>query len=89
MNLFARRNTKTDIEQIRQIKNWLYETLSIDKEVHISLSQLSCTEPDCPPVETVIAVMLNPAQQYKIHKPIAEIKYTDICNLIQYKYNPA
>ncbi len=89
MNLFARRNTKTDIEQIRQIKNWLYETLSIDKEVYISLSQLSCTEPDCPPIETVIAVMLNPAQQYKIHKPIAEIEYTDICNLVQYKYNPA
>lgn len=86
MNLFARRNTKADIEQI---KNWLYETLSIYKEVHISLSQLSCTEPDCPPVETVIAVMLNPAQQYKIHKPIAEIEYIDICNLTQYKYNPA
>lgn len=85
MNLFARRTTKADIEQIRQIKNWLYETLSIDKEIHISLSQLSCTEPDCPPVETVIAVMLNPAQQYKIHKPIAEIEYTDIYNLIQYE----
>ncbi len=89
MNLFARGTTKADREQIRQIKNWLYETLSIDREVHISLSQLSCTEPNCPPVETVIAVMLNPAQQYKIHKPITEIEYTDICNLIQHKYNPA
>jgi len=83
MNLFASRTPKADIEQIRKIKDWLYKTLSIDKGVHISLSQLSCTEPDCPPVETVIAVMLNPAQQYKIHKPIAEIEYIDIYNLTQ------
>jgi hypothetical protein len=82
MNLFTRRTIKADREEIRQIKNWLYE-MSIDKEVHISLSQLSCTEPDCPPIETVITVMSNPAQQYKIYKPIAEIEYTDIYNLTQ------
>ena len=64
------------------MKEWIYQALQIDESIPISLSQLQCTEPGCPPLETVIAVMRNPIQQYKIHKPIAEIELTDISELI-------
>jgi hypothetical protein len=70
---------------IGQIKQWIYQALEIDDEISISLSQLQCTEPGCPPIETVINVMTNPVQQYKIHKSIAEIEYTDISSLKQEK----
>ena len=36
-------------------------------------------------IETVINVMTNPVQQYKIHKSIAQIEYTDISLLKQDK----
>ena len=36
----------------------------------------------CLPIETVINIMTNPVQQYKVHKSIAEIEYTDI-NLLK------
>jgi len=83
MNLFSQQASKADPAQIRQLKTWIYQLLEIDPEIPVSISQLRCTEPDCPPIETVIAVMTSPAQQYKIHKPIAEIEYTDISQMSQ------
>jgi len=80
---FSRQTQKANTEQTRQVKEWIYQALKLDEEIPISLSQLQCTEPNCPPLETVIAVMKNPVEQYKIHKPIAEIEYTDITELIK------
>ncbi len=76
---------KAGSQKTKQIKQWIYQALQIDDEISISLSQLQCTEPGCPPIETVINVMTNPVQQYKIHKSIAEIEYTDISSLKQDK----
>ncbi|MEL6777956.1 MAG: hypothetical protein AAFO06_11930 [Cyanobacteria bacterium J06597_16] len=49
----------------------------------ISISQLKCTEPGCPPLETVIAVMSQPPQTYKIHRPAAEIERADVIKAIR------
>ena len=78
----VKQSQKSSSEKIKQIKQWIYQALQIDDEIYISLSQLQCTEPGCPPVETVINIMTNPVQQYKVHKSIAEIEYTDI-NLLK------
>ena len=82
---FGKQSQKTSFEKINQIKQWIYQALQIDDEISISLSQLQCTEPGCPPIETVINIMTNPVQQYKIHKSIAELEYTDISFLKQNK----
>lgn len=84
MNLFAKSNIKSDRQQLNKIKNWVYQTLNIDREMPVSLNQLQCHEPDCPPVETVIAVMTNPPQQYKIHKPLSQITEADINQIKEY-----
>lgn len=82
---FAKQSQKASSEKMKQIKQWIYQALQIDDEISISLSQLQCTEPGCPPIETVINVMTNPVQQYKIHKSITEIEYTDISLLKENK----
>ena len=82
---FGKQSQKASSQEIKQVKQWIYQGLDIDDEISISLSQLQCTEPGCPPIETVINVMTNPVQQYKIHKSIAEIEYTDISLLKQNK----
>ncbi len=84
MELFSQTTPKADPEKIREIKTWVYEILEIDEEVTVSISQLRCTEPVCPPVETVIIVMTIPARQYKIHKPIDALRYRDV-SAIQYQ----
>jgi len=81
----GKQSQKASSEKTKQIKQWIYQALQIDDEISISLSQLQCTEPGCPPIETVINIMTNPVQQYKIHKSIAEIEYTDINSLKQSK----
>jgi hypothetical protein len=75
---FGKQSQKASSQEVQQVKQWIYQALQIDEQISISLSQLQCTEPGCPPIETVINVMTNPVQQYKIHKSIAEIEYTDI-----------
>ncbi|NJK48030.1 hypothetical protein HC931_07480 [Candidatus Gracilibacteria bacterium] len=83
MNLFSGGKPKANPEKIKQIKTWIYQLFEIDEEIFISLNQLQCTEPDCPPLETVIVIMDEPRQQYKIHKSIAEIEREDLLKLKQ------
>ncbi|MEL6458440.1 MAG: hypothetical protein AAFQ91_09345 [Cyanobacteria bacterium J06621_15] len=78
---FGRVTTDVSSQQIKQVKKWIYQYLNVDETTSISLSQLQCKETDCPPIETVISVLTNPVQQYKIHKKIADIEYTDISDL--------
>lgn len=82
---FGKKSQKANSQEIKQVKEWIYQAFQLDEEVSISLSQLQCTEPGCPPIETVINLMTNPVQQYKIHKSIAEIDYSDISKLVEDK----
>ncbi len=81
MNLFSQDKPKADPEKVQQIKNWVYRLMEIDSGTTISISQLTCKEPGCPPIETVIAVMTHPVQQHKIHKSVNDINEVDICRL--------
>jgi len=81
MNLFSQNNLRADPEQVKQLKSWVYRILNIDSNTPISISQLACKEPGCPPIETVIAIMTQPVQQYKVHKAVNEINAADIGSL--------
>lgn len=80
MNLFSQK-LKADPKKVQAIKNWVYRRLEIDADVPISISQLACKESGCPPIETGIAVMTTPVQQYKVHKAVHDINETDLCEL--------
>ena len=54
MDLFSRSNLKADSTKIKQVKTWIAEILNLDEQVTISLNQLTCHEPGCPPIETAI-----------------------------------
>lgn len=62
------------------VKQWVRESRRFAVDAAILVSELSCTEPGCPPLETVIAVL--PAaglpRQYKIHRPLAELTQYDV-----------
>jgi hypothetical protein len=46
----------------------------------MTVAELRCTEPGCPPIETVIAILDSPGspRQYKVHKPISEVTFEDV-----------
>ncbi len=82
MDLFSRSNLKADPAKVKQVKTWITEILNLDEQVAISLNQLTCREPGCPPIETAIVLVEQPPKQYKIHKSIAEIERADLEQLI-------
>ncbi|ESA35767.1 hypothetical protein N836_10535 [Leptolyngbya sp. Heron Island J] len=83
MNLFSQSRPKPNLAALQQIKTWVYDLLKLDPDIGISVSQLQCKEPDCPPIETVITILSQPAQQYKIHKALDDVEQVDLIRLFQ------
>jgi hypothetical protein len=67
----------------RRIKDWTRELLALGEEVTILVSELTCTKPGCPPVETVIAVFRGKEDttKYTVHRPSAEVTREDLAAL--------
>lgn len=69
----------------REMKQWVQQVFGLSDDVTIMITELRCSEPDCPPLETVIALLTAsaPVRQYKIHKAIAEVAYQDVAQLVR------
>ena len=74
---------KTDLTKVRKIKEALGESLSIQNNATITVTELTCLEEGCPPVETVVALLKAGSDplQHKIHKPAAEFKAADLTEI--------
>ena len=67
-------------EKMRQVKDWVREQLSLPPEVSVMVTELRCTEPGCPPTETVIAVLWGPGntRQQKIPRAVVEVSSEEV-----------
>lgn len=67
------------IEQARAIKQWTRACLGLAEETVVSVNELACHLPGCPPKETVILVMTaERTLQASIHKALTEVAESDI-----------
>ena len=80
---FFNSQKESDPRQLVQVKSWVSQAFDLSEDISVMITQLQCTEEGCPPIETVIVIMETPGkpQQYKIHKPLVEVKQTDIVSL--------
>ena len=74
---------KPNVEMIRSLKKIFSEKKQIPDTSLLSIAELSCHEPNCPPIETIntertIDGKLN---NWRIGKPINDILESDIINL--------
>ena len=76
-------NKKTNPEIIRNLKTVFTEKFYISKDSTISIAELRCHEPGCPPVETVITARFTDGKtkDWRISKSASEIKHIDITML--------
>jgi hypothetical protein len=45
----------------------------------VLVTELECSEPGCPPVETVIALLSDDGNaQCKVHKPVTDVTFEDV-----------
>jgi hypothetical protein len=75
---------KPDKTAIQNLKNLITDNFKLDKDSIISIAELSCHEPDCPPIETVVTIhhVDGNTKNFKIHKPMNKIQPNDLIKLI-------
>ncbi len=74
---------KPNVENIRNLKIIISEKYNIPENSILSIAELACHEPNCPPIETIITERNEngKVRNWRIAKPINDIKETDINNL--------
>ncbi len=68
-----------------QIRYWLRQNFGMPKDAAIVIKEVPCVKPACPPVETAIMAMQKnaPPRLFKVQKPINEITFDHIYDLIE------
>jgi len=80
MDLFERKNNS---QASSRIKEWARAVFAADEDTTIMVSELTCTEPGCPPLETVIAILAsNGNRQYKIHSAMADVTEEQVLRFV-------
>ena len=61
------------------IKQWTREILRLDADAVVTVMELSCSDPGCPLVETVIAVFdANGSRKWKLHQAQVAVTQLDV-----------
>jgi hypothetical protein len=84
LDLFGSRS-KGDPGRIAAIKEWAIEVFRLPADASVLVTELRCSEPGCPPLETVIALLDTPGKprQFKIHKACADVSFADVLQVAQ------
>ena len=77
-NMFAPRGRSSG--RAAEIKVWVSEHLGLGENDLVSVAELTCHEPGCPPVDTVVTVHRDDGDRgsWKVHKPMSEVCEPDI-----------
>ena len=80
---------RPDPAAVQIIKSWAAEYLRLPGNATLSISELYCLEPECPPVETVITARNTDGlvKDWRIAKSISDVKVIDIKSLAQEESN--
>lgn len=56
------------------------EALGLGDDTVVLVSEMACTEPGCPPLETVVSVFPDGEESFlfKVRKPVAEVEEMDL-----------
>jgi hypothetical protein len=68
--------------QAAHIAQLVRTILKLPDDVAVTVQQLTCREPGCPPVETVIAVLAASPQRWTLHHPLTAINDDMVTHLL-------
>ena len=81
MSLFKNPNDPDNSKITKLVKDWVREKFPSHKDAIITVTELQCSDPGCPDMETVIAIYDEKKVQFKIRKPLNYVRKWDIANL--------
>ena len=78
--LIGNSSQRPNLEAVKRIKQALREALELPEEAMITVSQLTCLEEECAPLETVIGLLRPnaPQRQHKVHKATDTVDADDL-----------
>jgi nitrate reductase delta subunit len=70
-------------EQLRafaQVESWTRERFSLDHGMQVLVSEIACSQPGCPPLETIVAFWTAPGERhhFKVFKPVDRVVPDDL-----------
>jgi len=82
---FGRQTLEFSPYTLDQIRYWMRQNFGFSKEIPIVIKEVPCVKPACPPIETaIVAVLRNePPRHFKIQRPINEITFDNVYDLIE------
>jgi nitrate reductase delta subunit len=65
---------------IDRVQVWTRERFNLDEAATVLVTELVCTRPGCPPLETVVAfwVQADQRRHFKVFKPVADVVQRDL-----------
>jgi G3E family GTPase len=82
---FGRHDAGVSSQTLEQIKFWMRQNFGFAKTIPIIVKEVPCVKPACPPIETAIVAILNnePPRHFKIQRPIQEVTFDNVYDLIE------
>jgi hypothetical protein len=76
LGLFNRR-PRPDPQAVARLKAWVGALMSLGDKDHVAIAELTCHEPGCPDLETVVAVTLADRRRFVLRFPSALADVTE------------
>jgi hypothetical protein len=74
---------KSNKSATQNLKNLIIEKFRLNEDTTVSIAELSCHEPNCPPKETIITIRKadGSTSNLRIHKALDQIQREDVKTL--------
>ena len=74
------KNKREQREALRRIKGWTRARFGLFEDATVLVTEIACTVPGCPPVDTVVAFWTESDRRhhFKVFKPAAEVVEDDL-----------
>lgn len=73
------RKSPERLSLVEHLSEWTRERFNLPQEAVISVSEIACPLPGCPPLETVVTFWIaDQRYQFKVFKSLAEVATEDI-----------
>nr|WP_321523933.1 hypothetical protein [uncultured Cohaesibacter sp.] len=85
MNLMSNAQAHGIPAHVSRIKAWTRAALPLEPSTIISVNEIACGQPDCPPRQVVVLILRSgqSALKYAIHKSLLDTTEEDIRNAIK------
>lgn len=74
------RKSAGQLQVLDRIRDWTKERFGLDGDATLLVTEVACSQPGCPPLETVVAFWTegNRRHHFKIFKPAAQVLPEDL-----------